>query len=156
MKDVGSDLWTPPAVSIFKSKLQKTILNSLNDNLLNTSKINGSTTTTNTSNGDSKITPAENSEGDIVKEGDETETTTPSNPTDEQGPKLVQAIFDLLYLDKILSVSRLSIRTPGFDDAIKDLRHKAEIEDASLERLRKSSGDYYKRTYLLFGLLAVG
>ncbi|KAI4744554.1 hypothetical protein E4T50_05074 [Aureobasidium sp. EXF-12298] len=156
MKDVGSDLWTPPAVSIFKSKLQKTILNSLNDNLINTSKTNGSTTTTNTSNGDSKVTPAENSEGDIVKEGDETETTTPSNPTDEQGPKLVQAIFDLLYLDKILSVSKLSIRTPGFDDAIKDLRHKAEIEDASLERLSKSSGDYYKRTYLLFGLLAVG
>ncbi|KAG9711716.1 hypothetical protein KCU73_g17100, partial [Aureobasidium melanogenum] len=155
MKDVGSDLWTPPAVSIFKSKLQKTILNSLDDNLLNTSKTNGSTTTTNTSNGDSKVTPAENLEGDIVKEGDETETT-PLNPTDEQGPKLVQAIFDLLYLDKILSVSKPSMKTPGLDDAIKDLRPKAGLEDASLERLRKSSGDYYKRTYLLFGLLAVG
>ncbi|KAG9633690.1 hypothetical protein KCU95_g4267, partial [Aureobasidium melanogenum] len=156
MKDVGSDLWTPPAVSILKSRLQKTILKSLNDTLLNTSNTNGSAATTDSSNRDSEVTPAENSEGDIVKEGGEIDNATPSNPADEQSPKLIQAIFDLLYLEKILSVSKPSIKTPGFDDAIKDLRPKAGLEDASLERLRKSSGDYYKRTYLLFGLLAVG
>ncbi|KAH0372772.1 hypothetical protein KCU65_g925, partial [Aureobasidium melanogenum] len=156
MKDVGSDLWTLPAVSLLKSRLQKTILESLSDNLLNTSKTNGSTATTDSSNGDSEVIPAENSDGDIVKEGDETDNTTPSNTLDEQGSKLIQATFDLLYLDKILSVSKPSIKTAGFDDAVKDLRQKAELEDASLERLRKSSGDYYKRTYLLFGLLAVG
>ncbi|KAH0265156.1 hypothetical protein KCU91_g11606, partial [Aureobasidium melanogenum] len=156
MKTVGSDLWTPPAVSILKSRLQKTILDSLNDNLLNTSNTNGSTTTTDSTNGDNEVNPADKSEGEVVKEGNETDTTTPSNSSGEQGPKLIQAIFDLLYLDKVLSVSKPSIKTPGFDDVIKDLRHKTELEDASLERLRKSSGDYYKRTYLLFGLLVVG
>ncbi|KAG9948015.1 hypothetical protein KCU85_g5343, partial [Aureobasidium melanogenum] len=156
MKTVGSDLWTPPAVSILKSRLQKTILDSLNDNLLNTSNTNGSTATTDSSNGANGVIPAKDSEGDTVKEGDDTDVTTLLNSSDERAPKLIQATFDLLYLDKILSVSKPSIRTPGFDDAIKDLTHKTELEDASLERLRKSSGDYYKRTYLLFGLLAVG
>ncbi|KAH0348197.1 hypothetical protein KCU83_g6235, partial [Aureobasidium melanogenum] len=156
MKDVGGDLWTPPAVSLLKNRLQKTVLKSLNDNLLNTSNINGAATTTDSPNGDSEVIPAEKIEGDLTKNEDETATTTLSNPADQRGPKLIQAIFDLLYLEKILSVSKPSTKTPGFDDAIEDIRPKSGLEDASLERLRKSSGDYYKRTYLLFGLLAVG
>ncbi|KAG9658176.1 hypothetical protein KCU64_g4689, partial [Aureobasidium melanogenum] len=156
MKDVGGDLWTPPAVSLLKNRLQKTVLKSLNDNLLNTSNTNGAATTTDSPNGDSEVIPAEKIEGDLTKNEDETATTTLSNPADQRGPKLIQAIFDLLYLEKILSVSKPSTKTPGFDDAIEDIRPKSGLEDASLERLRKSSGDYYKRTYLLFGLLAVG
>lgn len=156
MKDVGSDLWTPPAVSILKSRLQKTVVESLIHTLLSTSNTNGSTAITTSANGDGEVTHAEKSAENLIKEGDETRTTAPSNSTDEQAPKHIQAIFDLLYLEKILSVSKPSIKTPGFDDVIKDLRNEAEVEDTSLERLRKSSGDYYKRTYLLFGLLAVG
>ncbi|KAG9964652.1 hypothetical protein KCU61_g2681, partial [Aureobasidium melanogenum] len=156
MKDVGGDLWTPPAVSLLKNRLQKTVLKSLNDNLLNTSNTNGAATTTDSPNGDSEVISAEKIEGDLTKNEDETATTTLSNPADQRGPKLIQAIFDLLYLEKILSVSKPSTKTPGFDDAIEDIRPKSGLEDASLERLRKSSGDYYKRTYLLFGLLAVG
>lgn len=156
MKDVGSDLWTPPAVSILKSRLQRSILESLNDTLLNPGTTNKSIATADSTNGDSEVTPAENPEGDLSKKADEAKTITPSQSADEQSPKLIQALFDLLYLDKILSISKPSTKAPGFDDAIKDVRHKAELEDASFERLRKSSGDYYKRTYLLFGLLAVG
>lgn len=156
MKDVGSDLWTPPAVSMLKSRLQKTVSELLKDTLLNTSNTNGSTATADSTNGDNEVTPAKNSEGDLSKKADETKTTTPSQLADEQSPKLIQALFDLLYLDRILSISKPSATTPGFEDAIKNLRHKAELEDTSLERLRKSSGDYYKRTYLLFGLLVVG
>ncbi|CAD0091157.1 unnamed protein product [Aureobasidium mustum] len=103
MKDVGSDLWTPPAVSILKSRLQKTIVESLNDALLVKTKTNGSTATTDSSNGDDEIPLAENSEEDPTKEEDETRTITPSNSSNEQAPKLIQALFDLLYLDKILS-----------------------------------------------------
>ncbi|KAK6004187.1 hypothetical protein QM012_009037 [Aureobasidium pullulans] len=156
MKDIGSDLWTPPAVSILKSRLQETILEALDSTPLNTSDTNGSTATTDSSNGGSGAPVAVSPEADPKEDGDETETTTPSNSADEQAPELIQAIFDLLYLEKILSISKPSTKTPGFDDAIKDLKRKAELEDTSLERLKKSSGDYYKRTYLLFGLLAVG
>ena len=42
------------------------------------------------------------------------------------------------------------------DGKIKELTAKTELDDAAMKRLRKSSVDYYKRTYLLFGLLAVG
>ncbi|KAI4762898.1 hypothetical protein E4T52_05118 [Aureobasidium sp. EXF-3400] len=167
MTDIGSDLWSPSALSILKNKLRKTILDSLNDTLLSTDDSNGSTTTPAPSNGINN-TPGNgeskhDSNGDDVSVDDKTEaqpTETPINtnltpsPSATKHPKLIQASFDILYLDKILAVS--DVNTSSFETAIKDLKHKANMEDPAIERLRKSAGDYYKRTYLLFGLLAVG
>jgi hypothetical protein len=167
MTDIGSDLWSPSALSILKIRLRKTILDSLSDTLLSTDDSNGSTTTPAPSNGINN-TPGNgeskhDSNGDDVSVDDKTEaqpTETPINtnltpsPSATKHPKLIQASFDILYLDKILAAS--DVNTSSFETAIKDLKHKANMEDSAIERLRKSAGDYYKRTYLLFGLLAVG
>ncbi|KAI4730887.1 hypothetical protein E4T49_01076 [Aureobasidium sp. EXF-10728] len=158
MKDVGSDLWSPSAVSALKSRLRKTTLDSLHDSLLSTNTTNGSAVPLDSSNGDNEHSTAENSKEEPANEASHTKppTLSPSKDQSTKSAKFVQAIFDLLYLDKILSVSKLNTNVPAFEDAINELKQKAELEDAAIERLRKSPGDYYKRTYLLFGLLAVG
>ncbi|KAH0286415.1 hypothetical protein M436DRAFT_57940 [Aureobasidium namibiae CBS 147.97] len=164
MTDIGSDLWSPSALSILKNRLRSTIFDSLNDTLLSTTHTNGSTTTAAPSSviGDTSINGE--SKPDFTEDGvsvddkaQEQSTNTNANTTFSTqsipSPKLIQATFDILYLDKILAVSNPN--TASFDTAISNLKSKAELEDAAIERLRKSTGDYYKRTYLLFGLLAV-
>lgn len=168
MTDIGSDLWSPSALSILKNRLRSTIVDSLNDTLLSTSNTNGSTTTVAPSNGIDEILVNGESKQDSAEDGvsaddkpqeeqstnTNTHISTTSSPSQStSSPKLIQATFDILYLDKILAVS--SPNTASFDTAIANLKSKAELEDAAIERLRKSAGDYYKRTYLLFGLLAV-
>jgi hypothetical protein len=167
MTEIGSDLWSPSALSILKNRLRKTVLDSLNDILLNTNDNNGSSTTPAPSNGIDNTSAngksKQNSSEDDVSVDDKPEAqpvensidtkSTPS-PSATTNPKLIQATFDILYLERILAISNPS--TSSFETAIKDLKHKAEMEDTAIERLRKSAGDYYKRTYLLFGLLAVG
>jgi hypothetical protein len=147
MTDIGSDLWSPSALSILKARLRNTILDSLDDTLLNTKDTNGSTTTPASSNGTDDTS--------VDEKSGERPTGIDTNPAaSTANPKLIQATFDLFYLDKMLAVPNPD--TSSFETAIKDLKHKAEMEDAAAERLRKNAGDYYKRTYLLFGLLAVG
>jgi hypothetical protein len=152
MTDIGSDLWSPSALSILKNRLRGTILDSLNDNLLNMKDTNGSSITPASSNetGDHPV--------DEKSEEQSTETNTDTSPVSSASktktPMFIQATFDLLYLDKMLAISNPS--SSGFETAIKDLKSKIDMEDSAIERLRKSAGDYYKRTYLLFGLLAVG
>jgi hypothetical protein len=150
MTDIGSDLWSPSALSILKNKLRVTILDSLDNTLLNKQHTNGSTTTPAPSNGTGDNLVEKNPE----EQPTETGTNTVSSPPTDTNPRFIQATFDLLYLDGMLAISNPS--TSSFETAISGLKSKADLEDPAIERLRKSAGDYYKRTYLLFGLLAVG
>lgn len=156
MKNVGSDLWSPPAVSILKNRLRKTVLDALDDFISVQGQMNGSTPppAQELTNED-----ADGSAESAAKDDSETNGATsikPANSSAARNTKLIQAIFDLLYLDKMLSISTSTLDIVTFDDAITDMKKKVELEDNAIERLRKSSVDYYKRTYLLFGLLAVG
>ena len=155
MTDIGSDLWSPSALSILKHRLRKTIIDSLNETLLSKNDANGSTTSAAPSNGVDDTTTDEQSEEKSTEAPTETCLTQASSSPPSASPKQqIQATFDLLYLDKILAVSSPSPYT--LESAINDLKQKAELQDAAVERLKKSAGDFYKRTYLLFGLLAVG
>ncbi|EMC96187.1 hypothetical protein BAUCODRAFT_70384 [Baudoinia panamericana UAMH 10762] len=64
----------------------------------------------------------------------------------------VQHLFDAIYL-QIIFLSQGKGKDP-LSVPIDGLRQELEVEDASFERLKKSAGEYWKRTYLLFGLLA--
>ena len=69
--------------------------------------------------------------------------------------KLTQLLFDGLYIQRVLHVTKA--KAPGngqpmqslLDDMCKDL----ELESEQLERMRKSVSEYWRRTYLLLGLL---
>ncbi|THV83479.1 hypothetical protein D6D29_03852 [Aureobasidium pullulans] len=156
MKNVGSDLWSPPAVSILKNRLRKTVLDALDDFISVHGQTNGSTVTSaqEFSNEDADGS-AESAAKDDPETNGLTRIETPTRSA-AQNTKLIQAIFDLLYLDKMLSISTNTLDIVTFNNAITDMKKKVELEDNVIERLRKSSFDYYKRTYLLFGLLAVG
>jgi hypothetical protein len=62
-----------------------------------------------------------------------------------------QRLFDALYLSSAL--------VPSSQDALKSilstLQEAAEVDTAAEQRMAKSATDYWKRTSLLFGLLAV-
>ena len=84
----------------------------------------------------------------------------------------------MLYLQRSLAVSDVSTRTQvtgtGTDtssssmqdeegtgtssttmkDAEGKLREKVELDSSAVERLQKSATEYWRRTYLLFGVLA--
>ncbi|KAI7685090.1 hypothetical protein KC322_g13180, partial [Hortaea werneckii] len=66
---------------------------------------------------------------------------------------LLQSLFNVLYLCRVMGT-----RQTGKDDSLnaytKRARELAELDDATYERLQKNAGEYWKRTYLLFGLLA--
>lgn len=99
---------------------------------------------------------------DSVSEHDASETT-PSVPghakSDEQlRNHLLQRTFDALYLQRILDWTQagststtVAIPLQGNVDA---LTQHLELDTTMRERLRKNANDYWRRTYLLFGLLA--
>ncbi|KAI5210579.1 hypothetical protein E4T39_00353 [Aureobasidium subglaciale] len=148
MKDVGSDLWSASAVDILKSKLRESVVVSLNKALLDTSSINGSG-----QEQDHGEKPGEAASEDHPAENG-TESQLNASASDAQENKLVQALFDLMYLDRMFTMSTSHDNAAAFDGTIKDVSEKVKLEDKAIERLRKSSLDYYKRSYLLFGLLA--
>jgi len=69
--------------------------------------------------------------------------------------KLIQIYFDVLYLDSAFSPpyqETYGIQSPLFSVAQK-VKQLAEIDEAAEARIIKSAADYWRRTYLLFGLL---
>ncbi|KAI5245845.1 hypothetical protein E4T43_02916 [Aureobasidium subglaciale] len=148
MKDVGSDLWSPSAVNILKSKLRESVIVSLNKALLNKSSSNGS----GQGQQHDKQPGEPTSEGEAAGNGTESPVDTSSSNTLEN--KMIQALFDLMYLDKMFTMSTSHDSAATFDGTVKDVLERVKLEDNAIERLRRSSGDYYKRSYLLFGLFA--
>jgi len=63
--------------------------------------------------------------------------------------KLTQLLFDICYLQRAFSSGESDLQ-----DCAEKLRLRAVVDQVGLERLRKSAAEYWKRTYLLFGLLA--
>ncbi|KAI6796432.1 hypothetical protein KC332_g14881, partial [Hortaea werneckii] len=68
--------------------------------------------------------------------------------------QLLQSLFNALFLCRVMGT-----RQTGKDDSLNAYanraRELAELDDATYERLQKNAGEYWKRTYLLFGLLAL-
>lgn len=68
--------------------------------------------------------------------------------------KLAQMLFDALYLQRAISADKTSGGEDKLVNAVDELAKAAGIEDAELNRLRKSATEYWKKSYLLFALLA--
>lgn len=151
MKDTGSDLWTLSAIDALKARLRDIVAESVSD----LEKSNGESSDAGPSeelnNGDVHSEKADNTE----TQADATGESDQERPDARQNVKVVQTLYDVLYMDKVLGITadrenvedRLTV-------ALKQLGNHTELEHAATERLRKSAMDYYKRTYLLFGILA--
>ncbi|TVY58072.1 hypothetical protein LSUE1_G009451, partial [Lachnellula suecica] len=144
MAKAGSDLWSPSAVSILKSYLRTEIGNSWSTALKEqdekaASKVNGAAT-----NGE-----AESEEPEEERQTNGVEVVDPI----QRKQVLTQFLFDVLLLQ-----SSFELQNVETDDELQklggELEQQAELDSASRKRLQQAAKEYWKRTSLLFGLLA--
>ena len=144
MSSAGHDLWGANAVRELKSQT----LDSLNVELdrsefitldLNASTVNGHA-------------------GEKDEEGNGVQLT---NGTDSVGDSrkdwLLQYLFDVQYLRSVLQCrDEAGLKRGDLTGVVESIGQQLELDDVSSERLEKNAGEYWRRTYLLFGLLATG
>ena len=68
--------------------------------------------------------------------------------------KRIQKLFDVLYLDNALAVADPSASNKDLKIVQSSLIDAIEMEGKAIERMKKGAAEYWKRTSLLFGLLA--
>lgn len=108
-----------------------------------------------------------NGYADIADSGDpngfpDTQTTTNGSVESDAASKtvkLTQLLFDSMYLQRVLQVSHgktedIQRSTSSLQNFLDNLAKEANVEKEQVERMQKSASDYWKKTYLLLGLLA--
>ena len=72
---------------------------------------------------------------------------------DASRERRIQNAFEVLYLSRVLGGKDGEVDNQ-LSELLAGLRKTADLDDADMERMKKSANEYWKRTYLLFGLLA--
>ena len=139
MSDAGTDLWSQRCVYELKSHVLGELADHLNSRGFG--KIAGETLT----NGH-----MENSDDHNDIENKAVSEIDGSISSDKD--RLIQNLFDVHYLQR--TFSRPSDDQSGLDSLARDMCTRLDLDDASNNRLKKNANEYWKRTYLLFGLLA--
>lgn len=144
MSDAGTDLWSPAAVQVLKNVSTEKLKDQLGLDAIDQSKAMTLT------NGHPDASP-----GDADQTEAKAESSNGANATtDTRRNYLMQHMFDLLYLQCVFSTN--SSEVGKLDSLTEAVTERLELDASAHERLKKSASDYWKRTYLLFGLLAVG
>ncbi|KAF2722063.1 hypothetical protein K431DRAFT_302908 [Polychaeton citri CBS 116435] len=140
MSDVGADFWSASAVECLKGRLDRELGSCLADTVLD---IPGSTSPK--VNGDASKEEGENEEAD--------KTNGDLSIQEVAQAQLTQRLFDLIYLQHVLG-RQSQDGAQGIGLLINKLLKHLEFGSVAKDRLIKSAGDHWNRTYLLFGLLA--
>ncbi|KAK5719029.1 hypothetical protein LTR17_015454 [Elasticomyces elasticus] len=149
MSDAGTDLWSPAAVTALKSSLEQKLVHQLNIRSWIESEKASSTT-----NGDTNIDETPNSDmSEHAGAGKSAVVNGESKPSNARRNQQIQQLFDVLYLQRVMHHSNQADGA-GLQNVADELAESVKLDKASSERLRKSANEYWKRTHLLFGLLA--
>lgn len=149
MGTVGPDLWSPAAVTVLKRYLRATLSKSSSDVLKPIDKIeaknelNGRKPGEEVINGDSNA--AEEQENGVLASSQETKI-------EPQKEILIQSLFDIFVLQSCLELSNEA--DDGLQTIVKSVESWVELDASSRRRLQHSAKEYWKRSSLLFGLLA--
>ncbi|KAI8962755.1 hypothetical protein F5Y11DRAFT_176588 [Daldinia sp. FL1419] len=163
MGDAGLDLWTPAAVNVLKRILGKQLVEVWRGELDN-SQTAGSQETDEASEENQST---EKTEG--LEEAGETKETEGESPTetheissakeepsegksDKSKDIFIQWLYDIHLLQQCLGAEVYS--EDSFREFTEGVFKRTGLESSAKERLEKSSQEYWKRTSLLFGLLA--
>lgn len=130
MAEVGDDLWSWDAVGVLKGVVGQRLGEMLSSN-------------------DSLEEIGEREKKD-EKPVEENETTSPDATGEDEAEsnRRVQILFDVLYLQRIFTVDG------KLEKAAVELEKKVDLGEKAEDRLKRSAGEYWRRTFLLFGLLA--
>lgn len=150
MAEVGNDLWSATAVSVFKKHVSEQLSKEVKENMEPLFAEPASAPAP---------TPAKEEDGAEAEDEDGEE----SKPSEEESKKkaeaanakkkdlLTQSLFDTMVLKLCLAAS---VEHSGLDKLEDKLKSKTALEASILDRLLKSANEYHKRTALLLGPLA--
>lgn len=147
MASMGSDLWSPAAVRVLKGYLRSELGSRWNTALevhgdKGSGAVNGIKTNGVEASGDPET---EGTDGDQV---DNAAAIDPAKRKDT----LTQSLFDLLFLKEALEAT--ADGKDGLQTIRTGLQSQIDLEPSSQKRLQQSAKEFWKRTSLLFGLLA--
>ncbi|KAL7626770.1 hypothetical protein AAE478_003544 [Parahypoxylon ruwenzoriense] len=152
MGDAGLDLWTPAAVAVLKQAFGKELAEVWREEF--------DSYVVNSQNPSEASENAGVEQSSTQEEGDPTEANKDSSEIGkvlQENPEkrkdvLVQWLYDIHFLRHCLGTDVGSEGT--FKSLLEDVSKEAGLESDARERLAKASQEYWKRTNLLFGLLA--
>lgn len=134
MISYGYDIWSPPAVRILKQEVYAFIETACNSFSVKSSDL-----------------PVD----------DDVDSTPETLEEQEKGPgevsstrrheKLIQLTFDVFYFSRIFEAPELEDKWRGLRSSVAKAAHLEKT--SAITRIDKSTSDYWKRTYLYFGLL---
>ncbi|KAK3719722.1 hypothetical protein LTR37_004259 [Vermiconidia calcicola] len=140
MSDAGDDLWSPEVVHELKGVLLEALGTRLDDPAF--SRLAQDSDRTN-----GHLEDADGND-EIMLNGTHERIASTRD-------RLLQSLFDMQYLRRICSDP--GKEKPGLGELggiVETMKTQLELGDSMNERMKKSTSEYWKRTYLLFGLLA--
>ncbi|KAF2478573.1 hypothetical protein BDY17DRAFT_305430 [Neohortaea acidophila] len=145
MEEGGTDVWNLHCVAEAKKAIADALEQGLDDPEFtlcsSTDVVKGEVLT----NGHSEDNEAN---GHVEEERSPAQDEKSDRLEARQRARIVQNLFDTLYLGQVLADGE------AFHSLVEKLTKNGEVDEGSLERLRKSASEYWRRTYLLFGALA--
>lgn len=139
MAKAGGDLWSPAALAGLKRNLRKTVAAKWGEVLNAKAEVNGTT------NGEVST------DGQEAVDGEE-KSATLEVAAEKNDDVLIQTLFDVLLLQ-----SAFEVQGADADELVKFgeiVDGKIELDSVAKKRVFSAAKEYWKRTALLFGLLA--
>jgi hypothetical protein len=151
MSASGTDLWAPDAVQTLKASIIEQLAERDVFDVITAREVE-------------VLEDDDHEEEDKVADEAETESTAKESKIDAQlREQHLQMAFDGFYLQRALQVSSIvgssndNVKASGegrFSTTVDQLMQHVGLEPAAQERLRKNAHEYWRRTFLLFGLLS--
>ncbi|KAI1410126.1 hypothetical protein F5Y13DRAFT_77187 [Hypoxylon sp. FL1857] len=148
MGDAGLDLWTPVAVSVLKRTFGRQLVEVWRKEL--TSKAADDQETDEAS--EEKPSPQEESGSTESGDSSTKSEKAPEEKTEKNKDIYIQWLYDIHLLQQCLGAEVSS--EESFKAFVDEVFKKTGLESDAKDRLAKASQEYWKRTSLLFGLLA--
>ncbi|KAJ4369821.1 hypothetical protein N0V83_005585 [Neocucurbitaria cava] len=154
MGSLGSDLWAPGCVSVLKSKIHDAVLKLFEEHV---EKLKATPTNTSKPFNDTDAEGDDAANEEVETEQVKSAQTSSAREGEARDHRYKQLLFDALYIQRVISSSS-SDEKKGDGGIVESLKPSplieiADLDDAVMNRLRKSAADYAKKTYLLFALL---
>ena len=172
----GADIWTPQAMKVLKRQLREVlapILISLPD--AGRSQVNGLKSSSSTNNGVAQDPNGPEGESNLIStteehdapnDDDEDLEEARTRKTHSESPRVseepseevlqdmkTQRLFDTLYLRNAFGSGDSDVEN-AVDDTQQAIVSSLSLADREVNRMKKDAGTYWKRTELLFALLA--